>query len=98
MLFRSSFKPTATDLIQGIYIPLEYWEMLVNSADVRGPRGAVGITQVNVNRHINNTLFTELVQGGWIGSRTKNTNVLNQIIKECLDNDRSAILAASQAA
>lgn len=93
-----SFKPTATDLIQGIYIPLEYWEMLVNSAEVKGSRGAVGLTQVNVPRHINNTMFTDLVQGGWIGSRTKNTNVLNQIIKECLDNDRSAILAASQAA
>jgi hypothetical protein len=93
-----SYKPTATDLIQGGYIPLEYWEMLVESDEVKGPQGGVGFTQVNVTRCINNTMFTDLVQGGWIGSRAKTTDVLNQIIGECLDNDRSVMLAASHAA
>jgi hypothetical protein len=93
-----SYNPTATELIQGLYIPLEYWELLVRSENVKGSRGGVGITRLNIGRHINNTLFTELVQGGWVGSRTHNTNVLNRIIEDCLDSGRSVMLAASQAA
>jgi hypothetical protein len=93
-----SYKPTGTELIPGMYLPLDFWELLIRSDSLKGPQGGVGATRYNVNRHINNTLFTELVQGGWVGSRYGNTDVLSQIIQECLDGGDSLMLAASQPA
>jgi hypothetical protein len=91
-----SYKPTGTELIPGMYLPLDFWELLIRSGSLKGPMGGIGATRDNIHRHINNTLFTELVQGGWIGSRYGNTDVLSQIIHECLDSGDSLMLAASQ--
>jgi hypothetical protein len=93
-----SYQPAGTELIPGVYIPLDYWELLVRSDSVKGPQGGVGLTRHNIHRHISNTLFTELVQGGWIGSRSANTDLLSQIIQGCLDGGDSLMLAASRPA
>jgi len=91
-----TFNPSSTSLIPGMYLPLDYWEMLVNSNSVKGPREGIGITYDNVGRYLNNTLFIELVQNGWIGSKGIASTVLVELIRELLGMDRSAIIAISQ--
>jgi len=91
------FDPLATDLIKGMYLPLDYWEILLNSSNVQGPNGGIRITYENVGRYINNTLFIQLVQAGWIGSRLSRTEALFQIIKQSLENDKSVMVAFSRA-
>lgn len=90
-----SFKPTATELIRGIYLPLDYWELLLKDKRVSGPRDGIAIGRFNVGRHINNTLFIALVQDGWIGSRAGRSAVINEIIRQCLENGKSVIAAVT---
>lgn len=91
-----TFKPTARELIQGMYLPLDYWETLVKSDRARGDMGALAISRANTKRYLNNTLFTHLVQDGWIGSRADTSDILSDVIGQCLENGKSVIIAAAQ--
>jgi hypothetical protein len=78
-----------------MYLPLAYWDVLVDSPDVLGPRGGVRVDFDNVGRHINNTLFIDLVSSAWIGSRGVNTERITAIVRESLET-RSLILAEAR--
>jgi hypothetical protein len=49
-------------MIIGMYFPLNYWRLLVNSQNTTGPKGGVSISRENAKRAINNDLFVSLVQ------------------------------------
>lgn len=91
-----NFNPCSTELIQGMYLPLDYWEILLNSPQVIGKRGGTRITKDNIGRYINNTGFVELVQSGWIGSNSNREETLSFVINGALQGDQSLILAYSQ--
>ena len=91
-----TFKPTSAELIPGMYLPLDYWETLVKSGRARGDMGALAIGRSNTERYFNNTLFTQLVQDGWVGSRADTSNVVSDVIRQCLENGKSVIIAAAQ--
>jgi hypothetical protein len=85
---------TSTDMIHGMYVPLDYWNLLVDSDSIVGPQGGRRITFENVGRYFNNTIFIELVQAGWFGSRVSQTNIITDIISRSLENNKSVILAS----
>lgn len=89
------FRPYAADIIRGMYIPLDYWESLIAAPEARGPRGGIGITYDNVGRYITNTLFIDLVQEGWIGTKVEATASLEEILRYSLESGHSLILAHS---
>jgi len=82
-----------TTMVPGMYIPLAYWRRLVTDSVAKGARNGVRITREAAGRYITNTLFVELVQGGWIGSRTCRSGVISRIIKAWLHGGHSLILA-----
>lgn len=90
----TTFEPLSTDMIAGMYFPFDYWELVVSSPQVRGPRGGVNLTYDNTDRHLNNSDFIRLVQGGWIGTRAVQTSALTEIIRVGLAEGRSIMLAA----
>lgn len=90
-------EPTSTEMIPGMYIPLDYWDILVSSRNIVGPRGGKCITYDNVGRYFNNTFFVDLVKAGWIGSAVIENDVITKIIRAALDRKRSVILAAKHA-
>ena len=92
-----TFKPSSNSLISGMYIPIDYWEILMDYQKTKGPRGGILISRDNVDRYIHNTLFVELVQNGWIGSRGLNTDVITKIVYDSLNNDKSVMIAISKA-
>lgn len=97
------YKPVARldrtqDLVSGMYLPLDYYDALVASDDVRGPRGGVVISYSTVTRHISNDLFVGLVRGGWIGSRGATTKRLEKLVLAGLDAGRSVTVAAKSRA
>jgi hypothetical protein len=85
--------PLSTEMIKGMYLPLTYWEVLMKSKDTEGERGGRVINYENTHRYINNTLFIELVQNGWVGSQIENTELITRRIIEAVDGKRSVILA-----
>jgi hypothetical protein len=85
----------ATSLIKGMYLPLDYWFLITTSPGARGPRGGVAITYANTGRWINNSLFTDLVRGGWVGSTGAATHQLDQIVAGALQRRHSVVVAIS---
>jgi hypothetical protein len=75
-----------------MYVPLRYWDALVDSHDVRGPRHGIVVDLDNVGRHFNNTLFIDLVGSAWIGSRGVTSEQISTVVRESLAT-RSLILA-----
>jgi hypothetical protein len=83
----------ATTMVPGMYIPLAYWRRILADPVSKGERDGVRITREAAGRWITNTLFVELVQDGWIGSRTCRSGVISRIINTWLRGGHSLILA-----
>ncbi len=87
------FKPISPDLADGIYIPLEYMALLLNSAQVKGPHGGTKITKNNIGRHFPNTFFMKLLEEGPIGSYPETSEQIFAEVEQSLGNNRSVTLA-----
>lgn len=83
------------DLIRGYYLPREYAESLLRSEITKGSKGGRLLSFENIQRHLNNSDFTGLVQAGWIGTRDKSTSLISEIIQDALDKKKSVIFAKS---
>ncbi len=85
--------PYTTKLLPGMYLPLDYFELLRSSGAVTGPQGGVVFSYENVERRIANSLFVDLVQDGWVGSNGEVTERLRPIVEFMVENGRSVVLA-----
>lgn len=81
-------------LTKGMYLARSHFEELLNKS--AGPRGGKQLTYDNVPRHITNTMFTDLVKDGWLGSRGAATDQIKQLIRESLET-RHAVMVGIQA-
>lgn len=88
-----TFDPLSTSPIKGMYLPLDYWKLLVSSAEVRGPKGGVQITYDNAGRYFDNAAFVKLVEDGWIGSSIVEERELSSLIRSGLEGNRSVLYA-----
>ena len=86
--------PTSIDMISGMYIPLDYWNVLMASPSVAGPKGGKILTFENVERHFSNSQFIDLVRYGWIGSRVAEKDMITRIVQDALQGKRSVLLGA----
>jgi len=86
-------EPWSTKMIPGMYIPLPYWKVLLSSDSTLGKKGGRKISYSNVSRYINNTLFTELVQNGWVGSQVTDTDQITKQIQQSIAGGKSLVLA-----
>ena len=85
-----------SDLIRGMYLPLEYWDLALASSLTLGERGGRVVTFDNIGRHIPNSLFVELVTSGWIGSRGLTSAKVTDIVRASLSGNKSVILAEAR--
>lgn len=83
----------STDLIRGCYLPREYTESLLLSKETEGPRGGKLLSFENIQRHLNNSEFTNLVRDGWIGTRDHSTSLITELIADALDRERAVVIA-----
>jgi hypothetical protein len=90
-----TLKPLSTDLITGMYLPLDYWLMLEQSPEMKGKKGGVAFSFESVNRYITNSDFISLMRNGWVGSRGKGTEILKDVIEASVTGSRSAIVAVA---
>jgi hypothetical protein len=86
-------EPLSTKMITGMYIPLCYWNILLSSDSTLGEKGGRKLSYSNVDRYINNTLFTELMQSGWIGNQVSDTELITNQIQESIAGGNSLVLA-----
>lgn len=86
-------EPMSTKMITGMYLPLSYWDMLLSDDSTKGERGGRLVSYNNAQRYLNNTLFIQLFQDGWIGSQIEDTEMITKLIQEALDGKNSVVLA-----
>jgi hypothetical protein len=94
----TTFAATSTELVKGLYIPLDYWDVLNASRDVVGPRGGIRLGYETVRRYLNNSLFIALVERAWVGSRGVTTSDIINVVRKGADAGRSVTLAVGSRA
>ncbi len=90
---RLEFDPDNVGLSSGMYIPLDYIKMLEKDKCIEGERGGKAISYDNVGRYLDNTGFKTIVEGGWIGTNQNQSLLIEKIIKDILENGKTAVLA-----
>ena len=76
-----------------MYLPLEYFDLLWDSPRIRGPKGGRRFSYDSVHRHLNNTQFANLFNGGWIGSHGAQSKTLREVVRGLLSLDHALIVA-----
>ena len=71
-----------------MYLPLAFYDELVASGAVFGPRGGITLGEDQLGRWINNTLFAALMGEGWVGSTRVHTDRLSKIVDDALHGGR----------
>ncbi|MFB4302220.1 hypothetical protein [Actinomadura sp. NTSP31] len=80
------------ELIQGMYLARSQFEELRSSDAILGPRGGVRFGYRTVPQYLSNTMFCDLVRGGFIGSRGKGSEFLRRCVQEILEYGHSVTL------
>lgn len=83
----------SNELSKGFYMPKDYF--LLSSRLLKESGHSVVISYDTITRYLNNTVFIELIQSGLIGTRIDDAELISNIIKKSLSNDKSLILASS---
>ena len=90
------FDPDASRLLRGMYLPLDY--VTACAASAKGIRGGSAYGYSTVPRHLNNTLFVQLVQDGWVGSAGTASDDLREFVEARVEDGRSMMLATGSGA
>lgn len=90
---RLEFDPDNVGLSSGMYVPLDYLKILENDKCIEGERGGKSISYDNVGRYLDNTGFKTIIEGGWIGTNQNQSLLIEKIIKDILENGKTAVLA-----
>ena len=90
---RLVFNPDDIGLVPGMYLPLDYWKLLVQSPGIPGPRGGLRINYENVGRHFDNSSFTTIVSKAWVGTTPNQSDVLKEAILQTLETGKAVAIA-----
>jgi hypothetical protein len=83
-------------LLPGMYLPRLLVQAALAGSKTKGPRGGRIIAYENPGRHLTNTLFTDLVREGWVGTRGISSAHIADIVREALTSGRSLVIARSR--
>lgn len=93
---RIDFVPENVSLSRGMYIPLEYWDILDSSGQLAGRLGGKRLGYDNVGRYLSNTDFAVLVTKSWVGSAPGQSEYLEEVIKQTLESGRAVMYAVKE--
>lgn len=91
------FDPISPEMINGMYFPVSYWDIISRAGETMGPKGGRRVSYDKSGRYFSNGLFAQLVRFGWIGSTNVATGLLQDLIMQSLENGRSVTLASGRA-
>jgi len=93
---RLVLNPDDTEMIKGMYIPLDLWTRIEADESMVGPKGGRLISFENAGRHMTNSDFAALVSKGWIGTNQNQSKDLDSFICETLSSGRSLTFAVQE--
>lgn len=93
---RIVFDPDNIGLVKGMYLPLDYWALLSKHSTMEGPKGGKRLSYKNVRRYLDNTDFTTIASGGWVGTNIRQSKLLEIAIRSTLESGRAAVFAVKK--
>ena len=90
---RIQFQPDSTGLTKGMYIPHALWKLLEVDDSLKGPKGGRRLAYSNVGRYFDNTSFTSMVRGAWVGTTIPQSKLLEKWMKQVIESGRSITFA-----
>lgn len=87
---------SSQDLIRGMYIPLEYFDLLAVSGNLAGPRGGESIGWDRAGRWLDNTTFVRLVADAWVGTYGSASRHIAEAIRSGLRIGRAVVVAVEE--
>ena len=90
---RIVFNPDNISLVKGMYLPLEYWELIADHPGLVGPKGGKRLSYRNVRRYFDNTEFITIASGAWVGTNIDQSSILETAIRSTLRSGRAAVIA-----
>jgi hypothetical protein len=88
----------ADELINGDYLPIDYYELLAASQVMEGVQGGRVLYRHALPRSMNQRTFTTLVADGWVGSHGTGTATLTALVEGSVGAGRSATVAVASEA
>jgi len=92
---RIVFDPDNVGLVKGMYLPLDYWNLISNHPSLIGPKGGKRLSYKNVRRYFDNSAFVTIASGGWVGTNIHQSSVLEEAIKSTLESGRAVVFAVN---
>jgi hypothetical protein len=83
-------------MLPGVYIPSDYWPLLVGSPGAKGRLGGVGIGYHNTPRRLTNTQIVEAFRGGLIGTNGASGIAVEAAIRASLNAGHSVTIASAR--
>ena len=83
-------------LLPGMYLPRQFITAALEHPSTQGPQGGRLITFDQPGRHINNTVFANLVRDGWIGTRGVSSAAIADIVRRGLSGKRALVIARAR--
>lgn len=90
---RIEFHPDNVGLSSGMYLPIDYLKLLQSDDSTLGSREGRYIGYDNVGRYMDNTAFKIIIENGWIGTNHSQSQILEEFIRDTLENGRTAVYA-----
>ncbi len=92
---RLVFDPDNVGLVKGMYLPLEYWDLISKHPSLVGPKGGKRLSYKNVRRYFDNSAFTTIAAGGWVGTNINQSSTLRKVIRSTLEAGRAVVFAVN---
>lgn len=92
---RLVFNPDNVGLVKGMYLPLDYWNLLSEHPTMVGPKGGKRLSYKNVRRYFDNTEFVTIASGGWVGTTIQQSKHLEAAIRSTLESGRAVVFAVN---
>ena len=86
-------KIASSELIKGLYITREYMNFIESPDSIKGVRGGTIISIKNTPRYLTNSEFTMLMNGGFLGTREIQSDVLKDLIESYFRTGKAILLA-----
>lgn len=83
-------------MAKGLYVPISYYNNLVENDALKTPRGASVVSYRHLKRWLSRTEFQSLMPWGWIGTTGITMDWLRQYIDDKLEENHEVIVVENQ--
>lgn len=87
------FRIASPELISGMYLTRAYTNYLVSDNGPRGPRGGRVFGFEDAPRYLTNSEFANMVNRGWIGTMSSDSDAIHHLISNFLDSGNAILIA-----